>query len=70
MELGRDCLDKWGYECVGEILWVKINQLQRLIRTGRTGHWLNHSKEHCLIGVKGKPNINHNIDCDVLVSEV
>lgn len=70
MELGRDCLDKWGYECVGEILWIKTNQLQRLIRTGRTGHWLNHSKEHCLIGVKGNPKINHNIDCDVIVAEV
>ena len=37
---------------VQELLWVKTNQLQRIIRTGRTGHWLNHSKEHCLIGVK------------------
>lgn len=70
MELGRDCLDKWGYECVGDLLWIKTNQLQRLIRTGRTGHWLNHSKEHCLIGVKGNPKINHNIDCDVIVAEV
>lgn len=70
MELGRDCLTKWGYETVGEILWIKTNQLQRLIRTGRTGHWLNHSKEHCLIGVKGDPAVNHGIDCDVIVSEV
>ncbi len=69
MELGRTCLDKWGYECVGEILWVKTNQLQRLIRTGRTGHWLNHSKEHCLIGLKGNPILNAGIDVDVLVSE-
>ena len=51
-------------------MWIKTNQLQRLIRTGRTGHWLNHSKEHCLIGIKGNPQINKNIDCDVLVSEV
>jgi N6-adenosine-specific RNA methylase IME4 len=29
---------------VEEIVWVKTNQLHRLIRTGRTGHWLNHSK--------------------------
>lgn len=32
-----------------EIIWVKTNQLQRIIRTGRTGHWLNHGKEHCLV---------------------
>ncbi len=70
MELGRECLALWGYKRVDELIWVKTNQLQRLIRTGRTGHWLNHSKEHCLVGVKGCPQINRNLDCDVLVSEV
>jgi hypothetical protein len=49
MELGRECLKLWGYERVDEIIWVKTNQLQRIIRTGRTGHWLNHGKEHCLV---------------------
>ena len=70
MELGRECLEIWGYKRVDELIWVKTNQLQRLIRTGRTGHWLNHSKEHCLVGVKGAPQINRNLDCDVLVAEV
>ncbi|KAF5837050.1 MT-A70-domain-containing protein [Dunaliella salina] len=70
MELARECLKIWGYDRVDELIWVKTNQLQRLIRTGRTGHWLNHSKEHCLIGVKGKPALNRFVDCDVLVSEV
>ncbi|XP_076843485.1 N(6)-adenosine-methyltransferase subunit METTL3 isoform X2 [Brachyhypopomus gauderio] len=51
MELGRECLSLWGYERVDEIIWVKTNQLQRIIRTGRTGHWLNHGKEHCLVRV-------------------
>ena len=31
---------------------------------------LNHSKEHCLVGIKGNPKIRYNIDCDVIVSEV
>lgn len=53
-----------------ELLWVKTNQLQRIIRTGRTGHWLNHSKEHCLIGIKGEPKMNFNLDCDVVCAEV
>ncbi|KAI8584713.1 hypothetical protein K450DRAFT_217644 [Umbelopsis ramanniana AG] len=71
MELGRECLMNWGYELVQELVWVKTNQLQRIIRTGRTGHWLNHSKEHCLIGRKGNdPFFNVGLDCDVLVSEV
>jgi len=71
MELGRELLKVWGYKRCDELIWVKTNQLQRLIRTGRTGHWLNHGKEHCLIGVKGNPpNVNKRLDCDVLVAEV
>lgn len=56
-------------------------QLQRVIRTGRTGHWLNHTKEHMLVGVKtvvdastGKLKmpawVNRGLDTDVIVSEV
>lgn len=71
MELGRECLKLWGYERVDEIIWVKTNQLQRIIRTGRTGHWLNHGKEHCLVGMKGSPDkLNRGLDCDVIVAEV
>lgn len=71
MELGRECLQLWGYERVDEIIWVKTNQLQRIIRTGRTGHWLNHGKEHCLVGMKGNPrSLNRGLDCDVIVAEV
>ncbi|GIL75379.1 hypothetical protein Vretifemale_5185 [Volvox reticuliferus] len=70
MELARECLAKWGYRRVDELIWVKTNQLQRLIRTGRTGHWLNHSKEHCLVGIKGNPQLNRYVDCDVVVAEV
>ncbi|KPM10182.1 N6-adenosine-methyltransferase 70 kDa subunit-like protein [Sarcoptes scabiei] len=71
MELGRECLKLWGYERCDELIWVKTNQLQRIIRTGRTGHWINHGKEHCLVGVKGNPkNLNRNLDCDVIVAEV
>ncbi|XP_015594376.1 N6-adenosine-methyltransferase subunit METTL3 [Cephus cinctus] len=70
MELGRECLQLWGYDRVDEIIWVKTNQLQRIIRTGRTGHWLNHGKEHCLVGMKGNPRINRGLDSDVIVAEV
>ncbi|XP_013885051.1 N(6)-adenosine-methyltransferase subunit METTL3 [Austrofundulus limnaeus] len=71
MELGRECLSLWGYDRVDEIIWVKTNQLQRIIRTGRTGHWLNHGKEHCLVGVKGNTQgFNRGLDCDVIVAEV
>lgn len=39
--IGRECLARWGYKFEGELLWVKMDQLARLKRTGRTGHWLN-----------------------------
>merc|ERR1712087_534882 len=69
--MARQCMKRWGFECQEEVLWIKTNQLQRIIRTGRTGHWLNHSKEHCLVGVKGNdPRWNRAIDCDVIVAEV
>ena len=38
-----------------------------------TGHWLNHTKEHCLVGVKGShmpQDLKISIDCDLIVSEV
>ena len=70
-ELGRECLAAWGYTTVQELVWVKTNQLQRIVRSGRTGHWLNHSKEHCLLGVKGAlAGLNAGVDCDVVVAEV
>ncbi|GAA5985057.1 hypothetical protein JCM10908_002504 [Rhodotorula pacifica] len=81
MELGRDCLKAWGYERIDELVWVKTNQLQGLIRTGRTGHWLNHSKEHCLVAVRRsttspnspprlRPWFNRGLDTQVLLAEV
>lgn len=70
MELARECMEKWGYRKVDELVWIKTNQIQRLIITGKTGHWLNHSKEHCLVGIKGSPKINAKVDCDVIVSQV
>ncbi|KAI0771925.1 MT-A70-domain-containing protein [Trametes elegans] len=80
MEVGRECMRHWGYTRVDEVVWVKTNQLQRVIRTGRTGHWLNHTKEHMLVGVKTVTDeqgnlkfpkwVNRGVDTDVVVSEV
>ncbi|KAJ7945088.1 N6-adenosine-methyltransferase MT-A70-like protein [Quillaja saponaria] len=63
-------LELWGYKLVEEIIWVKTNQLQQIFRTGRTGHWLNHIKEHCLIGIKENPEVNRNIDTNAIVAKV
>lgn len=69
IEVGRQALTKWGYRISDELIWIKLNQLKRTIVTGRTGHWLNHSKEHLLVGIKGNPQwINKMMDIDIVVS--
>ncbi|SCU93522.1 LADA_0G03554g1_1 [Lachancea dasiensis] len=69
IEVGKESLQKWGYEVCNEISWIKTNQLGRTIVTGRTGHWLNHSKEHLLAGIKGSPQwLNKQSDVDLIVS--
>lgn len=69
IEIGRKALALWGYTVSDEVIWIKTNQLNRTIVTGRTGHWLNHSKEHLLIGVKGNPIwLNRKVDLDFIVS--
>ncbi|CCH61583.1 hypothetical protein TBLA_0F00390 [Henningerozyma blattae CBS 6284] len=69
IELGKESLVNWGYKVINEMAWIKTNQLGRTIVTGRTGHWLNHSKEHLLVGLKGQPKwLNKNIDTDIIVS--
>lgn len=69
IEIGRKALKKWGYTVSDEVIWIKMNQLNRTIVTGRTGHWLNHSKEHLLVGVKGNPIwLNKQIDINTIVS--
>lgn len=80
MEVGIECLDRWGYTIVEEIVWLKINSLGRTIRTGMTGHWLNHTKEHCLVAIKTDQTnsldesfikkLRRKIDQDLIVSEV
>ena len=74
VEVARDCLRLWGYLRVDEIVWLKTNQIGGTVRSGRTGHWLNHNKEHCLVGMKGDvswANVGHyRQDCDVIVSPV
>lgn len=65
LDSGRRCLQAWGYREVGEVIWCKVDQLNRLLKTGRTGPYINHTKEHCLIGIKGYEeceNSNSNRD--------
>lgn len=72
INLGKKLLLANGYKIANELSWIKINQLCRTIVTGRTGHWLNHSKEHLLIGYKGGIDnwlLLRQQDLDLIVSQ-
>ena len=64
----RTCLGiGWGIFSIFGVLAIRCssgwrcNQLQRLIYTGRTGHWLHHSEDHCLIRSEGNHQIKRNV---------
>eukprot|EP00941_MAST-03F_sp_MAST-3F-sp1_P000460 g460.t1 len=67
--LAMDLLDHWGYELVDEIVWCKATVNRRVAKSH--GYYLQHAKEVCLVGKKGKlpPNFNGNIKSDIIFSE-
>lgn len=42
----------WGYTIVDEIVWAKLTVNRRLAKSH--GYYLQHAKETCLVGIKGK----------------
>eukprot|EP01017_Pseudomicrothorax_dubius_P037094 TRINITY_DN538_c0_g4_i4.p1 TRINITY_DN538_c0_g4~~TRINITY_DN538_c0_g4_i4.p1 ORF type:complete len:317 (+),score=83.11 TRINITY_DN538_c0_g4_i4:42-992(+) len=62
-------MEKWGYKLVDEIIWVK-KTVNGKIAKGH-GFYLQHAKESCLVGVKGKVEgrCNKNRESDVIFSE-
>eukprot|EP00210_Caulerpa_lentillifera_P009508 g9067.t1 len=80
LEAGRHCLNKWGYRRCEDIVWIKTNKnpnqkyLSAANQEARSV--LQHTKEHCLMGIKGTVRraldghvIHANIDTDVIISE-
>lgn len=82
LDAGRHCLQKWGFRRVEDLVWIKTNKE----RNPRTGYLqamnqepysiLTHTKEHCLMGMKGSLRRNQdghvihaNCDTDIIVSE-
>ncbi|KAG2174444.1 hypothetical protein INT44_006707 [Umbelopsis vinacea] len=73
---GRQLLMKWGYRRCEDLIWVKTNKHMKGSRNVNDGEVLQHTKEHCLMGIKGTVRrstdghfIHCNIDTDVIVSE-
>lgn len=77
LEQGRQCLKKWGFRRCEDICWVKTNK-KNATRSLRhdSNTILQHSKEHCLMGIKGTVRrstdghiIHANIDTDIIIAE-
>ena len=77
VDIGRQIMKKWGFRRCEDIVWLKTN-----IKPTTQCYYdtsfsiLKHTKEHCLVGIKGTVRrgqdihfINANIDTDVIVSE-
>jgi len=53
MNVGYECLNKWGYDVVDQITWVKTRNEKLYISQG---YYFLHSSETCLVGYKCPPN--------------
>lgn len=62
-------MEKWGYTLVDNIAWVKATVNRRLAKGH--GFYLQHAKESCLVGKKGKdlPTARSFIGSDVIFAE-
>ena len=51
--IALEMMKKWGYTPFDEISWVKKSTNGKLMKGN--GFYLQHSKEICIVGVKGHP---------------
>jgi len=82
LEIGRQCLVKWGFKRVEDIVWLKTN-MERDARSGylqpnnqEASSVIVRTKEHCLMGMRGNVKrsvdghfVHSNCDTDVIVGE-
>ena len=61
-------MSRWGYKFCDEISWIKQSENGMIFKG--LGHYLQHSKEICLVGIKGKLQPNNKISkmCDCIIS--
>lgn len=77
LDKGRELLAKWGYRRCEDIVWLKTNrQNPSLADEPPTQTVFTHTKEHCLMGIRGTVRrstdghfVHCNVDTDVIVWE-
>lgn len=63
-----DLIHKWGYKYCDEIIWVKQTVKGKTAKGH--GFYLQHTKETCLVGIKGNPTYDNTVtnNSDVIFS--
>ncbi|KAI9850323.1 MAG: hypothetical protein M1838_005828 [Thelocarpon superellum] len=58
LAFGRNCLKSWGFLSLGEVTWIKTDQMDYVTMRKELRYpafWANHAREFCLVGIKGEP---------------
>ena len=74
---GRKCLRAWGFRRCEDICWIKTNKKEPgNVKYMEPKSVLQHTKEHCLMGIKGTVRrstdfdfIHANVDLDIIITE-
>lgn len=77
LDMGRNCLKKWGFRRCEDICWIRTNQNSpghsKILESKAV---FQRTKEHCLMGIKGTVRrstdgdfIHANVDIDLIISE-
>lgn len=77
LDLGRQCLRKWGFRRCEDICWIMTNiKNPDFSKNLEPKSIFQRTKEHCLMGIKGTVRrstdgdfIHANIDIDLIISE-
>ena len=80
LDLGRLCLQTWGFRRCEDICWIKTNHGSKgkpsLAHHLEPNAVLQRTKEHCLMGIKGTVRrstdgdfIHANVDIDLIIDE-
>lgn len=62
-----DLMKQWNYKYCDEVVWVK-QTVNGKIAKGH-GYYLQHTKETCLVGIKGNPKHMKNVFNDIIFSK-
>ncbi|EAX86932.1 MT-A70 family protein [Trichomonas vaginalis G3] len=69
LPVGVSMLQGWGYKVIDFINWIKTSKYGRYRPSN--GYFLQHDKETCLVGIKGKPLDGEDVDIfnDLIIDE-